>query len=95
MVKFRTRNHRLPIEVGNWRRIPLNDRKCTNCNMLGDEFHYLFECKLFDNLRLKSVKNYYIRNPSTFKLDSLMNTKNNAEYIKLCLFVKQIMINNR
>ena len=41
-IRFRTRNHRLPVEVGRWRSIPLSDRKCNLCNKdIGDEYHYL------------------------------------------------------
>lgn len=47
-TKFRTRNHRLPIETGNWNRVPRNIRFCNHCvNKIGDEFHYLFECVFF------------------------------------------------
>ena len=31
-IKFRTRNHRLPIETGSWIRTPQNERVCLNCN---------------------------------------------------------------
>ena len=48
LCKFRTSNHKLPVETGRWENIPLNDRKCTFCNRdIGDEFHYLFRCSHF------------------------------------------------
>ena len=28
LIKFRTRNHRLPIEIGRWRKTPREKRKC-------------------------------------------------------------------
>ena len=40
IIQFRTRNHRLPVETGNWNEIALNERYCNNCReKLGDEFH--------------------------------------------------------
>ena len=44
--KFRTVNHKLPIETGRYTRIPRNERVCKMCNggQLGDEFHFCFEC---------------------------------------------------
>ena len=30
LLAFRTRNHRLPVEVGRWISMPLNERKCTH-----------------------------------------------------------------
>jgi len=83
-LKLRTRNHRLPIETGRWIRTPQNERLCLNCNKLGDEYHYLFECSIFDNERKDLIKRYfYYRNPSTLKLQQLMNTTNKHELLKL------------
>jgi hypothetical protein len=51
LVKFRTSNHRLPIEVGRWRNIKRENRICNLCNgrNLCDEFHYLFETTIIQN----------------------------------------------
>ena len=48
-IKYRTGNHRLPVETGRWDDIPLNERKCKICTTddIGDEFHYLFACDFF------------------------------------------------
>ena len=53
MVKFRTANHKLPIEVGRWENIAYEDGKCYLCekNDLDDEFHYLLICPYFQNER--------------------------------------------
>lgn len=44
--KFRTSNHHLPVELGRWDGIPLNERFCPLCNTkrIADEFHYILEC---------------------------------------------------
>lgn len=46
LVKFRTSNHRLPIEVGRWNNLQRHERICNLCNnnQIGDEYHYLLEC---------------------------------------------------
>ena len=46
IIKYRTGNHRLPVETGRWENIPLNERKCKLCTTdnIGDEYHYLFTC---------------------------------------------------
>ena len=46
LVKFRTGNHRFPVEIYRWEGIPLSERKCTLCNSndIGDEYHYLLKC---------------------------------------------------
>ena len=46
MIRFRTANHKLPIETGRWNNTDLSGRKCKLCteNDLGDEYHYLLRC---------------------------------------------------
>ena len=47
---FRCSAHRLEIEQGRWTRTPLNERYCKICTSgkIGDEFHFVMECKTFD-----------------------------------------------
>ena len=54
--RFRTTNHKLPIEAGRWLNTSRQNRNCTLCknNELGDEFHFILECKFFEQER----KNY-------------------------------------
>ena len=94
MIKFRTRNHKLPVETGNWHRIPLEQRKCTLCNHnIGDEFHFLLECPNLNTDRKKYISEIYYRNPNIIKFDKLMNTdpSNYVIYKKLCKFIKIIL----
>ena len=58
LLKFRTSNHKLPIETGRWNKTDVADRKCTICslNMIGDEFHYLFECPCLNTERKNVFK---------------------------------------
>ena len=53
MVRFRTGNHKMPIETGRWLNIELSNRKCELCDKdtIGDEFHYLLECTFFQRDR--------------------------------------------
>ena len=62
MIKFRTRNHRLPVETGRWQGVPFNGRKCHGCPAeRGDEYHYLFICPQFNEKRMKYLKKYYYK----------------------------------
>ena len=71
-VRLRLGSHYMPIETGRWRRIPRHDRKCTPCNTLGDERHYIYDCPeierndIEDIPDLKDLANYS-------KLQLLMN----------------------
>ena len=55
VCKFRTVNHKLPIETGRYRSIPRNERVCEMCDsgQLGDEFHFCLECPASKELRYK------------------------------------------
>ncbi len=45
LFKYRTSNHRLPIETGRFFSVEYKDRICQKChNDIGDEFHYLLKC---------------------------------------------------
>ncbi len=54
-INYRLCNNYLPIETGRWRHIDRLDRKCNMCdaNEIGDEFHFVFECAYFGDLRKK------------------------------------------
>ena len=50
--------HRLEIEMGRWarpERIEFDDRKCKLCKKLEDEFHFVLECPLYDDIRKNSL----------------------------------------
>ena len=89
-IRFRTRNHRLPIEVGRWSGIPINQRICSFCNELGDQIHYLLTCKHFESERKRYLKRYYYVRPNIIKFDQLMKLKKVAELKNLCRFINVI-----
>ena len=92
LIAFLTRNHRLPVEVGRWRSIPSNERKCTHCtDDIGDEFHYLFQCTIFQEDRRKYLKTHLYTRPNTLKLQQILSSENTQELKKLSIFVEKIM----
>ena len=48
-------SHRLRVETGRWVRppIPRDERLCPICNKQEDEYHIIFECRRFSDLRKK------------------------------------------
>ena len=78
MTKLRLSSHRLEVETGRWTRpvsTPFDDRKCHICNKLEDEFHFLFECSLYTDLRKQYISRYFIVRPSMYKLTQLFKTE--------------------
>ena len=78
MSKFRCGYNNLPV---NKYRFQGNeyDKMCKLCNFgeMGDEFHYLFQCKYFKRERKLYIKRYFRTRPSTYKMKELLNTRNN------------------
>ena len=48
---------------------------CTLCNsgQIGDEFHFILDCKSLENLRKNYLCKYYYQNPNIIKFNELMS----------------------
>ena len=87
-------NHKLPIETGRRHNISRENRICALCNYeIGDEFHYLFNCKDTEktNCRKTLIPKYICQNPNTVKFDALFNLKNRKLLFNICKFIEVIM----
>ena len=93
MLKFRTGNHKLPVEVGRWHNIELTDRKCQLCHSssIGDEFHYILECSFFKTERQSLVSQYFYKRPNILKFKQLFSMENRLKLTRLAKFMKIIM----
>ena len=87
--KFKCGSSRIPPILGRYTNTPLADRICTLCksNDIGDEFHYLFKCSEFNNLRTKYIKKYYYNHPNTHKMCSLFNESSQKQILNLAKFI--------
>ena len=45
MIRFRLGAHNLRIETGRWSGLKREDRLCSYCHKMDDEYHALFECE--------------------------------------------------
>ena len=61
LCRFRCLNNKLPIVIGRYAHVPRCERLCTQCslNLIGDEFHYLFECPAFEESRRQALKSIF------------------------------------
>lgn len=92
LTAFRTRNHKLPVELGRWSNVPINERRCHLCQMdIGDEYHYLFKCNSFTEERNAHIKPYFRNNPNTYKMSELMNNGNASTLKNLTNLAEKIM----
>jgi len=93
-TKLRTSSHILRIETGRWKKPvkePLNERKCTVCNALDDEYHFMLECKLHNELRAQYIPALYRKKPSMYKFVNILQTDDVSLLKKVCVYVYKAM----
>ena len=95
LCRYRTTNHKLPIETGRWNDVDRSDRICTLCNSISiaDEFHYLFNCKYFENERRQMIPQRYFYHPNVLKYRELMASSNLQILHNMCRFISLILSN--
>ena len=92
VFRYRTGNHRLPIETGRFNNIEYKDRICKICNEdIGDEFHYLLKCPAFETERKMYLTKYYRKHPNMPKYTDLMTSDNSRLLTKLSKLMHIIM----
>ena len=93
MVRFRTGNHKLPVETGRWNTIEYRERKCLLCEKqsVGDELHFILECSYFTHERKLLIPLQYYSRPNTLKFHNLLNTRDEIILTNLGKFMAIIM----
>ena len=90
-TRLRVASHRLEIEAGRWHkpnRTPVEERKCLFCrNSLEDEFHFVIECKLYQDLRQKYIKRYFWARPNIPKFIELLESENKKTIKNLSIYI--------
>ena len=80
--RFRTGNHRLPIETGRWHRIERQNRHCNLCQYqeLRDEFHYILQCRSLVDIRKQFLNPYFIHRINILKFGKLFQSKQKSKF---------------
>ena len=94
LCKFKCANHKLPIVIGRYEGLPIDERLCTICDTheIGDEFHYLYNCTHFNDLRSRCLKRYFYTHPNMEKTEQLFNITNRRELLNLAKFIFHIVM---
>ena len=89
-TRLRVASHRLEIETGRWHkpnRTPIEERKCLFCNCLEDEFHFVLECQLYQDLRNEYIKKYFWKRPNIPKFIELLQSENKKTIKNLSVYI--------
>ena len=86
--RFQTTNTKLPIETGRWQNVIRENRFCSLCNnrQIGDEYHFIFECKFFNQKRKEFLTAYFTKRQNTVKFSEVMSSTRKPVLKKLCFF---------
>ena len=92
LTRFRVSSHRLEIECGRWTRpekTPLDNRKCRICNAVEDEFHFILECPLYEDLRKQLINKYFWSRPNMPKFTELCMSESIILQKRLSMYVEK------
>ncbi len=87
--------HRLEIESGRWIRTPIDNRKCSVCFLLEDEYHFVLECPLYSDLRKQYILKRYWKRPNMLKFIDLISSENTVMLRKLAIFIFKAFRNKK
>jgi len=62
---------------------------CNICQVLDDEFQFLFKCQLLQDRRVKYIKRYYYTRPKMNKLLQLLSNENKTNIQNISVFIKK------
>lgn len=91
ITKFRVSDHPLEIEVGRYRNILRENRLCTVCNDLEDEYHFFLNCNINTHLRKVMFQKLQLNSIINNRLDHIKKILNpELELLPfVCDFIKQ------
>ena len=94
--KFRCRNSKIPAAILGHRdrHTPYKERICSACNIgaIGDEFHYIMQCPVFQLQRQRSIETKYLINPNKEKFLALLQNNNFSILRKLAKLITEINV---
>ena len=93
-IKFRNiigclSSHQLCIETGKHREVERNERKCVLCDLndIEDEYHFVYICPVYYNLRRQYFQKYFYVRPSVYIFIALLNSSKSKVLNNLALYL--------
>ena len=95
--RIRLSSHLFLIERGRWgkKRIQIDKRKCTLCNVTEDEFHCLLKCPRFNNERNNCLTEELHKNPNMYLFNKFLNSDSIETQKKLALLCLKVQKEHR
>ena len=93
LFKFRTENHKFPVETGRWNDTEYAERKCNLCDLndIGDNFHYLLVCPYFLTDRKRYLSSRFYTRPNILLYQELLAISGKNDLEKISVFTRILM----
>ena len=88
LAKLRANGLYINVHIGRRHGVPYDERKCIHCTKhIENEYHVLFVCPLYSNIRDRYISDYYTVNPSIDKMVALLMSESAGILNELGKFV--------
>ena len=81
--KIRLSSHVFFIERGRWLKIKRDERKCSMCQTIEDEYHIFIECPRFSKVRKDYLPSLLKDRPSMFNFVTFLKSKDESQQKQL------------
>jgi len=81
--KIRLSSHVFFIERGRWLKIKRDERKCSMCQTIEDEYHIFIECPRFSKVRKDYLPSLLKDRPSMFNFVTFLKSKDEIQQKQL------------
>ena len=88
MTRLRLRNLNLKVTVDAWKKVSYEMRMCQACGQLDDEIHFIKDCKLFNQPRLRYISRL-TQLRSAQDVVTLISSENKQVIDNLCIYIKK------
>ena len=90
--RIRLSSHLFFIERGRWgkKKVKVENRKCSLCNVLEDEFHCLFQCPRYNNERQNCLTDELRNSPCMYTFKKFLNSNNIETQKKLAILCLRV-----
>ena len=88
LYNFLTKNCNIPVVSGKWyQRKVYNERMCTACDAVGDEYHFVIQCQFNTDIRSTYLSPYYWQKTSMSKFIEFMTCGRRKIISNLAVFI--------
>ena len=94
LAKLRLGSHNFIVERGRWQcpKVEFMNRICDVCKEIEDEFHIIFVCERFENIRRRYLPLVLSERPSMYKFISFLNCRTSNNLRKFGVFCHKVLI---